>query len=287
MATRLPRYERVSDYPKIRIGRPKHLLMMTLARFGYLSAEQLTALLYSPSSLGFVREHLKELFHAEYVKRKFIANPVPYGSPLAIHVLDSKGGKHTDSAPPDTDVGITFLEHTLAANQLIVLSRLLKREDPASELVAYQTERELKRMAGSAVIPDGWVHISRLWPGKATSNQHYIGWELDRGTIQQRAFRKKLRALVSWVEDDYARQFGVTGLTIAFVVESGPPRRLEQIIRWTEEELENSPLGHYSSLFLFARFDPAAVTPTRTFHEPIWRVPFGDQVVPLLEPPGS
>lgn len=282
---RLPRYRRTETVPAITIGRPKHQLMTLLGRFGYLSADQLAALAYRPTVITFVRDHLKELFHARYVRRTQLLSERPYGSPRTIHLLDTPGGRYTGTRPPDPVVGRFFLEHTLAAAQLIVLARLLAFHDPTCELVEYRTERELKPIQRSGAIPDGWIHLRRHWPGRDHPNQHYIAWELDRGTVQQRDFRKKLRALVAWIEHHYADEFGVTGLTVAFVMAAGPARRLGQMVRWAEEELGRPSFDQYAQLFLFAAFDPFEADPERAFLEPIWRVPFSDGLHPLLEPP--
>src|SRR4051812_49148586 len=88
---RLPRFERVARFRPVTIGRPKHLILAAIGRYHYLSAPQLTRLLYADGSLTFVRHHLMELFHARFLQRLYLRTSTPHGSPLAIYALDRRG----------------------------------------------------------------------------------------------------------------------------------------------------------------------------------------------------
>src|SRR6266540_2198372 len=98
MASRLPKYRRVRDYPAFPIGRAKHQLLASIARFDYLSAPQLTRLLYSPTSLTYVQDHLKDLYQGGYLQRVYLPTVSPFGSSLAIYALDRQGMAHLKQA---------------------------------------------------------------------------------------------------------------------------------------------------------------------------------------------
>jgi hypothetical protein len=300
---RLPRYRRLANY-QTRIGRPEHKILAVVASFHYLSALQVTSLLFADTSLKYVRESLKELYQGQYLQRVYLPRITPQGSSLAIYCLDKKGLAYLRKvglAPggrlhtkEEAEREWLFLEHTLAANHLIIHCHNLGKSDPASQLVRFVSERELKRQPGSvrlagrkvAVIPDGWVHVSKQWPGSTAPNHYYIAWELDRGTIRQAAFRRKIRALVTWIQHGYVEQFGVEGLTVAFVT-TVSPRRLEQMVSWTAAELDQLKARDYADLFLFSHLEPKQTTPSFLLSEAHWVQPYTTRLAALIEPPGE
>src|SRR4051812_4663718 len=91
MTQRLPRFHRVASFPDVTIGRPKHLILEAVGTYHYLTADQLARLLFSPGSLTYVRDHLKELFHAGYLSRLFPPTLAPRGAHKAVYALDRRG----------------------------------------------------------------------------------------------------------------------------------------------------------------------------------------------------
>ena len=73
-------------------------------------------------------------------------------------------------------------------------------------------------------------------------------------------------------------------MTVAFVTTSSA-RRLEQIVAWVEDELEQISAEAYAELLLFSFLDPGRVAPEALFFQPHWRQPFVAEPVALLEPP--
>ena len=285
---RLPRYRRVENYPKVVIGRPKHNLLMAIARFDYLTAEQLTRLVFGTQVLRYVREHLKELYQSGYVERLYLHPHLPYGSSLAVYCLAKNGQayvrKQGNAANRIEAPEPYFLRHTIEANDLLIQCHLLERQDSRTQLVNFATERELKRSPGYtringkrvSVIPDGWVHLRRAWRGEGEPNNHYICWELDRGTVEQRSFRRKIKHLISWIDSGYTERFGVEGINLAFVT-TVSQNRVTEMITWTEQELGDSSYGEF---FLFSYYQPE-----RLFFDSIWQQPFSDDYTSLLVPP--
>ncbi len=229
----------------------------------------------------------------------YLPKTTPEGSSLAVYTLDTLGLKHLRRVGegPKGRYNLAeshqrewlFLEHTLSCNDLLIQCHALERVDAASSLERFVTERELKRRPGYAwvkgkrvaVVPDGWVHIKRKWQREA---QHYISFELDRGTIEQRAFRRKVRNLVAWIEQGYEEQMGVQGLTVA-IVTTHSHKRLSQMLQWAKEELTAIGAKDYGELFLLGHFNPALVDPAWLFLSPIWQSPFSPRSECLLAPP--
>src|SRR5438552_3253113 len=88
--------------PKI-IGPADDLILHALYRFHYLTSSQICRLLYSPSSLGYVRSKLKALADAELVLTLFLPRPTQRGSAPSIFTLARKGLNYLDACGIDVD----------------------------------------------------------------------------------------------------------------------------------------------------------------------------------------
>ncbi len=290
---RLPRYTRADRYPPLQLGRPHCLLLGALGRFHYLSAPQLTRLLYSPGSLTYVQEHLKRLFHAHYVERVYLPTITPHGSSLAVYTLASEGIaylKRAGLAPegrfrPSEQAHREwlFLRHTLEANELLISAHRLARAHAEITVAQMKCERELKHapvyvQAGKeriGVVPDGWIDV------RFDDLQACVAFELDRDTVEREAFRRKVRGLLAYADGPYAAAFGTSSLTIAVVTTAGE-RRMTELLTWTQHEFIERDAREQADLFRFAAFDPAATDPHAIFFAPLWRRPFDPAPLPLL-----
>lgn len=296
---RLPRYQRVADYPHFEIGRPKHLILEAVGRFHYLSAPQLTRLLFSPSSLTYTQRHLKDLYQSEYLNRVFLPTATPQGSSLAIYCLDKRGISFLRGTDKDTPRRFRpseeaqrewlFLRHTLAANEVLILAERLAKLRPDIVIAQLRTERELKQAPTTvktkrgerSVIPDGWVDIRRQRPN-GRQLQTCLAIELDRGTVPRLAFQRKIQALVHYADGPYQADFGTESLTIAFVVVADETR-LKQVLTWTEEALDQLKARNQADLFGFWVGDPSTTDPEEFFSSSSWHTPFTSSPEPLLD----
>lgn len=134
-------------------------------------------------------------------------------------------------------------------------------------------------------MPDSWIYF------KAFNFGFPILLELDRDTMEQRAMREKITALITFLIEEYAEHFNVPFATIAFVVPD--ERRQAALCEWIVEECrpfdipgddDEAPGEPIESLFRVAAIDPLSLSPTDFFLSPYWRVPGSDELVPLLEP---
>ena len=297
---RLPRYQRVANHPPIRIGRREQLILEAVAKYSYLTATQITSLLYSPKSLTYVRGTaqggLQGLFHAKFLRRLFLPTTTLHGAPPAIYALDGKGFAHLKAQGIEpkgkyrpSDEGQreeSFLAHTLAANDFLVLCHGLAKQVESISIARELTERELKRgypiyvEIGNDrvyVVNDGWLE---LMVGGAY--QVGLALELDRGTVEKERFKRKVRGLVSYARGAYQEAFGTESLTVLFVTVAGK-RRLDSITSWLEKELEALRAESQADMFRLAAFDPANADPEEIFFKPVWRRPFEETLLPLVE----
>lgn len=265
-------------------------------RYYYLSSRQVCRLLYSPGSITYVQAKLKVLSELGLLQRIWLPRPSPHGSAPSVYTLARKGLNFLGAEGLDVarryrpseqnDRSYLFLAHTLAVNDVLIGAELLSRHVPAVQLARMLHERDLKRAPvqvqdndgrSITVVPDGWLDFR-----VNGSYQACLALELDRGTEEQKAWRRKVRGLLGFASGPYQEVFQTRSLTIAVVATSGD-HRLLQLIRWTESELALLKEESQGDLFVFTGVAPES-TPADLFTARRWYQPFGEQPVALLDP---
>jgi hypothetical protein len=295
---RTPRYRRIPNYQAKPVGRPKARILSAVGRFRYLTAEQLARLLYQPSSLSYVRQHLCELYHGEYLQRVLLPSDIPHGSPHAVYCLDNRG--HTwlsdrGEASPwrfrAVDQGRReglFLKHTLASLDVLIAAHVVTRTNPRIQLNQFFTDYELKQQRFTvvinqrkhAIVPDGWLDLS------VEGEQGCIALELDRGTEDREAFQQKIRLYVPFITDVCMKALGADSLSVAVITTDGADR-LSRLIRWTEAELTQLGEQGLGQLFVFAAVDTDEISANELFFSPLFSCLFGEPNVSLLSSTGQ
>lgn len=274
-------------------------VLQILARYHYLTAQQLLRLAYASGSLSYVQAKLKHLSDAGYLERLFLPRPSRTGSAPLVYcptrrtlaLLERLGIEVPQRSRPSEARAhaYLFLLHTLAVNDVLIAAELLCREQPWLELAAMQHERTLKRRPvrvaledGSSVgvIPDGWLDI-RIRES-SSEYQSCFALEVDRGTAEQRAWRRKVRALLAWSRGPYVEAFGTTSLTVAVVATPGE-RRCRELIRWTEAELNALGAHAEADLFRFSGQSAATLQPVEFFLAPQWYRAFDPRSQRLID----
>lgn len=263
------------------LPKPQERLLTALSRFRYLSAFQLKRLLY-PNALSYVQGHLSKLFANECVQRIPMPRFAIGGRPLQIYALTAKGMKYlADIGVPSpryrTDPPSPFtLTHTLIANDMVILAHEFVRANPSYQISSYLTEYELKQRPADGVSPDGCVMLEN------GVEEYPLVFEVDRGTEERTAFKRKIEALARYSQSGYKAHVASEYLTIAFVSVAGSPNRLESMLTWTGEQLSQLGIPELGEMFLFASFEPASSSPERVFNTRIWRTTLAKQTQSLL-----
>jgi hypothetical protein len=293
----------------ITIGGPDTAILLALNRFNYLTAAQTSRLLYPNlnDNNRYASRRLKRLSDAGYVLRlRNLPKPI-YGAPPHVFTLARRGrvylnrmGIETPSYFRPSEEGEKafnhmYMQHTLSAIDVLVAAELLCKLHPV-DLAALRNERELKRSPvrvevtpppGSpsevarkvAVIPDGWFQLA--------VNGHpaiSVALELDRGTEEQKFWRRKVAALIAWVDGPYAEAFETDNVTIAVVAPN--EARRDQLRTWTAREVTHRGLSEaYEELFLFTSDDPVKSGPSTFFFDPVWYLPSSKLPLSLLDRP--
>lgn len=294
-----PKCERRAVRGGIVLGVAEHTILRVLARYQYLTAQQIRRLAYAAGSLTYVQMKLKRLSETGYLERLFLPRPSRTGSAPTIYcptrktlALLERQGIEVPRRIRSSEVrahAYLFLAHTLAVNDVLVAAELLCRDQPQLELASLCHELALKRQPlqvtlgdGSSVgvIPDGWldIRIHEL----SREYQSCFALEVDRGSVEQRAWRRKVRALLAWSRGPYVKAFGTTSLTVMVVATPGG-RRCRELMRWTEAELHTLGAQGESDLFRFTGQSATTLQPVEFFLTPQWHRLFDPRPLRLIK----
>jgi hypothetical protein len=225
-------------------------ILRLVADFRYMTREQVEKLEFSPTTISYCKRRLSLLFHNGYLERRFLPLRGVFGAARAYYVLDQRGTgvlmtllaltrAELDWRPRDGRREPLYMEHTLRINDMRVLLILAARR--AALELRWIDERELKRRARDhrvpdplhlneriTIIPDGYFTLGNRWS---------FALELDRGTVEEVPFKRKVRGYGEWKTSGlYTRSFGTSSLRVLFVVADSrrDPHRISRIRRWTQ-----------------------------------------------------
>lgn len=276
---RLPRAKRSESPPPMQVTDRDLRILRWVARFRYMTREQVEKLEFKPSTASYCKRRLMLLYQHGYLDRHFLPLRSAFGAARAYYTLDSRGANlvaetfglrraEVDWRPRDGRREPLYMEHALRINDFRTLV-MLAAQRAALEL-EWIDERELKRRARDhrvddplrsgekiTIVPDGYFTLGRRWS---------FALELDRGTVEETPFKRKVRGYGEWkVSGGYAKAFGTNRLRVLFVVADSKrdQHRLERIRRWAEH-------ANAGSLFWFAHI--LDLTQTTVLNEPRWRV---------------
>jgi|CXWL01.1.fsa_nt_gi hypothetical protein len=279
---RLPRYKRADQPPRMLLTPRDQDIIRWVYELRFATQEQIQQLLFTPSTASSCKRRLTLLYHNGYLDRRLLPLRSRFGANRAAYCLDKKGKDLLDAQTGsglasigwrsvDNDRELYFLEHLLATNDVRICATIAATE--AGFDLAWTDERALKSstmrdlvtdpknlQTKLAVIPDGYFQLAT-----ATSPLGFAV-ELDRGTVEEKPFKTKVRALGEWkTTGAYHSRFGTDSLRVLFVVapNNRDARRLSRIKSWTEAE-------GGQNLFWFAELTD--LSPRSIFSVPIWQV---------------
>lgn len=276
------------------IGPADDDILRAVYRYHFLTIDQLTRLLYSKGARTTASTRLKRLADAEYLTRSVI--PTRQGNGPAVYSLARKGMQFLADlgfaipkrarASEERAYSYLFFAHTLAVGDLLIAAELLAAAHPDAIVIEqFRHERDLKRQpvyiedgaeGKLAVIPDGYLSLVL-----AGQYRMCFAFELDRGTEDQQAWRRKVRALLRYVQGPYQAAFGTDNLTVCVVATPGKAR-MQQLVAWTAAELDALGKRQEADLFRFAAPVPD-LTPEQLFLGAGWYVPDDPGPVALID----
>jgi len=278
---------------------PVHdMLLHDLNTLQRATADQLTRLNYKMGMLNTVKARLKDLSDNRYVLP--LSHPsirLPY-----MYALDRKGLNHLakqgvdvreyfrPSQEEDSAKNFLFREHMLAISDLLIHSLLFERSEPSYRIGTMLHERYFKnhpikaeyarseRVESKSLVPDCYLEFAYTNPS-GKEDIIPVLWELDRGTEDQKFFRRKLRAYIVFLKSRaFKTVFGIENITVAFAT-TKDHNRIKQMREWTQKELAvtNEP-AWLGQLFLFTSLpeNMTDIEPRQLFLDPVWYTPSGD-----------
>jgi len=279
---------------------PVHdLLLHDLNTLQRATAEQLTRLNYKMGMLTTVKQRLKDLSDNKYVLP--LSHPsirLPY-----MYALDRKGLNHLaaqgidvreyfrPSSEEDSAKNFLFREHMLAISDLLIQSLLFEKTEQSYRISSMLHERVFKnqpikatdtrsnRQETRTIVPDAYLAFVYTRPdGKEETIP--VMWELDRGTEDQKFFRKRIRAYIVFLKSRaFKTLFNIENITIAFAT-TKDHSRIKQMREWTRKEMAatNEP-SWLSQLFLLTALpeNMAEIEPRQLFLDPVWYLPSDDE----------
>ena len=288
--TRLPRNKRSDTPPPMQVTDRDLRILRWVAAYRYMTREQVESLEFTPSTRSYCKRRLMLLFQNAYLDRHFLPLRSAFGAARPYYTLDSRGANlvaeafglrraEVDWRPRDGRREPLYMEHALRINDVRVIVTLAARS--AALELEWVDERELKRRAPGhrvrdplhdgqqiTIVPDGYFILGGQWP---------FALELDRGTVEEVPFKRKVRGYGEWkVTGAYERSFGTPRLRVLFVVTDArrDANRLKRIRVWTEA-------AKGSNLFWFAALDD--LRSDSVLYKPRWQVARRDGVHALLQ----
>lgn len=250
---------------------PQIKILTALRRFRYLSAYQVTRLLYAPTSLKHVQALMAALTKGGWVDVIKRPRGEVGGRPLHIYTPSAQGWRYLKQKPRKVTRSIDRLLHTLDANDLVILAH--EYASVSNYTVShYLTEIELKAQPAAGVSPDGAVLL------EDEHRQYPLIFEVDRDTEEREVFQAKLQNLVIYSQGAYKAHLDSEYLTIAFLLTVDEPRRFHLMLNWCRAAVPE-PLW---PMFLFGSFQPETADPVDVFTQPLWITPTSTELVPLV-----
>jgi hypothetical protein len=277
-------------------------ILSALLEFDYLTAQQLTTLLYKAGSLTYVRTKLRSLVAAKLVfalagkstglphvftptgkARAYASNVI--GDPARLRFRPSEEREKADN--------LFFIKHTLAIRDVLIAARLLAQTTPGIVLNRIYHEKDLRRKI-YVEIP---VHTAQGKQSKQTiciapdASCEFIVQEKWRDFFHIEVYRylpvealwkQKVTGLVTYRQTgQHQALFHTSALSVAVFTQT---KDMAQILKeWTEEALTQLNQPAEGQRFFFNTIDdPTSAQPAEMYLAPIWQQAFGKGLTPLL-----
>jgi protein involved in plasmid replication-relaxation len=273
-------------------------ILVALSEFTYLTAAQITKLLYAPSSHSYVQKQLKYLVAGKYVMplaHRFVTQPRVYTvTGKGYSALKALGVPHQIRIRPREEKAkahnFLFLQHTIAVTDVLIAARLLSQTVPDIALTRMYTERELKRTIyveipeKICIEPDASCEfeITVMSDGKPRTGVDFFHIEVYRNLppVEWR-FKQKIKGYVTYaLTGQHEELFQTPALSIAVIAATDTQQAT--LRGWIEEALRDIGQPEEGEWFFFCSLDTASVTPEEMFLSPVWQQAFGTAKTPLI-----
>ena len=280
------------------ISRPHEEILKAVYRYRYMTALDVTYLLYSPKSITYVREVLSALCGgADYQYNHYLFRfPLPQfssGRTEKIYTLGSLGRDLFIEMGYPVEwyfrpqkvkhLSYGFVIHSLVLTRFLVATTyfIKKRKDfkILKFYISYELEKEGLKKA-TTVIPDAWILFEEI--GQTGNYSYPVLVEIDRGTEFKKQFQEHVRSRVEFIRSGaYSALFDTTAVLVAYITTGQLPEyqrsRRVTMCHWTLELLKEMKLEKWITIFRFCGFDWNTLFDSPLIFEPVWYLPDKDK----------
>lgn len=276
------------DHPKpIRLTERDLQIVQTVYAYRVLTTQQLQALFFPSAHQAYAR--LSLLYQHGYLDRKFQGAYLDKMNRSVLYVLDKRGaellraerGLDVEWSSHTKQVGLPFLEHTLAINTVRVAIVQACQQNPDFAVLEWRSEGDLKadydyvsirsemgKTMSVSVIPDSYF-VLQTPRGIA----HFF-LEQDMGSMTTKRFKQKILAYQAYYANGlYEKRYQTKSLRVLTITSS--QARVDSLLRSTEE-------AGGKQRFWFTTL--AQATPDHILTAPIWQVAQKEGSHLLIEP---
>jgi hypothetical protein len=283
-------------------------ILVAISEFDYLTAEQVTRLLYKETSRAFVREKLRALVTQGYVLTlggRAVNLPLIYtftsrGRTYAGMLGEQSRKRFCPSEEKEKSENFFFMKHTLAVTDVLIASRLLAQTVPGVTLTRMCLERSLRRKIHVEILdpakPEAErklikvciepncslefiIHESNQGTNKLQTWRDFFHVEVYRHLPMETLWKQKVLGYIQYAATgQHQALFYTSALSIA--VFAATAHQAATLKQWTEEVLHDMP--QHGQRFLFRSINTATASPTDIFLSPDGQQAFGTAKTVLL-----
>lgn len=281
-------------------------ILRTIWKYRYMTALDITKLLFSDGSHIYNRDNLTSLAGGEDLKEnaylcRFSLPSTKIGNHERIFTLGVKGRNFLAR-----DIGLPVnwyfrpykLKHLSYSTVLhnLILTRFLVAAQICEEMKVSEIQLcyELAKAPGRVeigtekkvtvpVIPDAWLDFERIEDKK----RFPVILEIDRGMEYSRKFKQHVRSRIAFIESgQYKQVFGRQAVRVVYITTGETPdyreTRRKAMTTWTREVLAEKNMQSWSSLFYFGSLIFDEIYDTEFFTDALWFRPDLDNPIGLF-----
>src|SRR5918999_554481 len=284
--------------PQLHMTKGHADILITLACFDYLTARQVTRLLYAKGSFTYVTTQLKALVDTDLaltIGGRGTSLPRIYtltgkGRSVASTLSEQQRRRFRPAEAREKQTNLFFMRHLLAVNEVLIAATLLSQARPDITLTHMYREPELRRRIyvelpeRICIEPDGGCQFltTKMGQERPETWEDFFFIELYRTLppVKER-FKQKIQGYVTYVATgQHEVLFATPALSLAVIAQTG--QIMGMLKYWTEEALREIESITDGDWFFFCSLNTATASPEELFLTPVWEQAFGDTTTPLL-----
>jgi hypothetical protein len=293
---------------------PRHeQILQTIYEYRYVTAQDITHLLFSKGSLAYVRKMMSAMAGGKDQQARHYLYRFPFptgaaGNRERIFTLGALGrdflannlGMPVDwyFRPYKSDhLSHSHILHHLLLTRFVVAAKAHTRNHPQISLLQSRLCHELahnqatiagkkkQKAATPVIIPDAWL----LFALRANGARFPVMLEIDRGTEFRAKFQAQMKARLEFIRSgEYTKVFEQPAVILAYVTlenrSSHNQTRVKTMAAWTQTVLSELELENWGVIFRFTAIslDTLFADMPTLLEKPVWYRPDKSEPVPLF-----